>query len=94
MRFVLILALATCACQAVPDVIFDDGGVGDAIDESNTCPNMVPPYASVCCGPIPCIGSNCEATCNDCMASCKLSDLCCPNAQNRAVCRTNATTCP
>jgi hypothetical protein len=89
-------ALALCACEAVPDVVYTDGGaiVDGQVSDTNTCPSQVPPYATVCCGPIACTGTNCVATCSDCVARCGLLDLCCPNAQNRAVCKTNAQTCP
>ena len=88
----LALLLALAACQAVPDVTYDSGGSA-AVDGGNTCPGQVPPYASVCCGPIPCYGADCVATCQDCVSRCTLSDLCCPNAQFRATCRTNLV-CP
>ncbi len=97
-RATIAFAFALCACQAVPDVQYDEGGTppgdGGAAADANTCPSLVPSYATVCCGPIACLGANCPATCSDCQARCGLFDLCCPNAQNRAVCRTNATTCP
>ncbi len=90
----LTLALAAlAACEAVPDVVYVGDDAGDAggdsatiPDGANTCPGLVPPYATACCGAIPCSGANCAATCADC-ARCSLLDLCCPNAQNRAVCR-------
>lgn len=91
-RAAIFSALTLCACEAVPDVVYSDGGsIGDA---DNTCPNQVPSFATVCCGPVACSGPNCAATCNDCMAHCTIFDLCCPNAQNRAVCRSDAQACP
>ncbi len=96
-RATIVIALALSACQAVPDVQYDDGGVpgdGAVATDANTCPSLVPSYATVCCGAIACSGTNCPATCNDCQLHCGVFDLCCPNAQNRAVCRANATSCP
>ncbi len=97
------LLMTTLACSAVPDIAFgyNDGATvddtGDATSDqqaqvdageagSATCPNAVPSYATMCCGPVACSGPNCVATCLDC-AKCSALDLCCPNAQNRAVCK-------
>ena len=80
MRALSILLLSACA--AVPDVTYVDGG-------DNTCPMFVPSFADICCGAVPCKGVNCVAACNDCESACKTTDLCCPNAQARAVCRPN-----
>ncbi len=91
-RAAIVAALALCACEAVPDVVYDAGG-GDA-GAINTCPNNPPSYAQWCCGPIACQGANCVPTCSDCMAHCTINDLCCPTPQNRAVCRQDASTCP
>jgi hypothetical protein len=86
-RAAAALALLT-ACQDVPDVTYDDGSTA-VPDADNTCPAQVPPYATICCGPIACYGPNCVATCNDCTSRCPLPDLCCPNAQNQAQCHAN-----
>jgi hypothetical protein len=92
MRIALLAILVTCACDAVPDVTYS---VGDgAIDAPNTCPDQVPAYATACCGPIACNGSNCTATCTDCVAKCTLAQLCCPTVQDRAVCKTNLQCLP
>ena len=70
-----------------PPSIDDASSDGPAPEAApNTCPDQVPSYATVCCGPIPCNGANCIATCTDC-AKCSPLDLCCPNAQNKAVCK-------
>jgi hypothetical protein len=82
----LVLALSLTACQAVPDITYVDGG-------DNTCPSQVPSYATICCGPVPCFGANCVAAQADCEQTCKPTDLCCPNAQNHAVCSPNQQ-CP
>jgi hypothetical protein len=90
------LALALSACQAVPDVTFviDDASVDAGSDSGNTCiDGVVPPYATSCCGPIPCYGLYCAAGCDDCVARCTLGELCCPNAQARATCKANLQ-CP
>ncbi len=100
--FGVALAACALGCGAVPDLVFESAdatfdSASDASDETqvdaavgdagpSTCPNMVPSYATICCGPIACSGSNCVATCSDC-AKCSPLDLCCPNAQNRAVCK-------
>lgn len=81
----LALVLALTACQGVPDVTYVDAG-------DNTCP-QVPSYATICCDQVPCQGPNCVAACSDCAQSCKPTDLCCPNAQNHAVCSPNPQ-CP
>jgi hypothetical protein len=79
----VFVLMFSCACAAVPDVTYVDGG-------DNTCPNAAPlSYADICCGSVPCKGTNCVAACNDCASSCKTTDLCCPNAQGHAVCRPN-----
>ena len=80
----LLLLLSLCACEAVPDVMY----VVEAGD--NTCPASVPTaYADICCGAVPCKGTNCPAVCDDCKATCKTDELCCPNSQGHAVCRPN-----
>jgi hypothetical protein len=79
---VAIFFLALAACQAVPDVSYEG-----TLDGGNTCPDQVPPYATMCCGPIPCFGDSCVASCDDCVARCTLDTLCCPNAQFRATCK-------
>ena len=89
------LASACLACDAVPDITYvpDDAGSYDGpLPEGNTCPNLVPSYATACCGVIPCFGPNCVATCTDCQ-TCSPLDLCCPNAQNHAVCKSTLS-CP
>jgi hypothetical protein len=72
-----------CGCEAVPDITYvaDDSGV-----DGNTCPAQVPSYATECCGPIPCFGPGCSATCTDCQ-KCSALDLCCPTPQHVAVCK-------
>ena len=82
MSRVLFVFLSLCACSTVPDVTYVDGG-------DNTCPSMVPGFADMCCDAVPCKGTGCVAACNDCEATCKTTDLCCPNAQGHAVCRPN-----
>jgi len=91
MRWLALVFL--CACEAVPDITYvaDDASVPP--DGGNTCPMQVPAYATSCCGPIPCLGASCTATCTDCTAKCTLDDLCCPNAQDRATCNANLK-CP
>ena len=84
----LALVLSLTACQAVPDVTYVEVDGGD-----NTCPSQVPSYATICCGDVPCQGPNCIAASDDCAKTCKPTDLCCPNAQNHAVCSPN-TQCP
>jgi hypothetical protein len=79
---VMVLLLASLGCEAVPDVTYSDGDAG-----FDGCPNQVPSYATSCCGPIPCFGSNCAAAATDCIAKCSVLDLCCPNAQDQAVCK-------
>jgi len=97
MRALVALALATAAtslaCEAVPDITYVEAGSFDGpLPDGNTCPDLVPSYATACCGVIPCFGANCVATCADCQA-CSPLDLCCPNAQNHAVCKSTLT-CP
>jgi hypothetical protein len=78
----LLALLSLCACASVPQITYVDGG--------DNCPSAVPTaYADVCCGPVPCKGTNCPAVCNDCAATCLATDLCCPNTQGHAVCRPN-----
>ena len=85
MRFVLVVTM--CGCAAVPDITYVDGG-------DNTCGSqIVPSYADICCGSVPCKGTGCVGACSDCESSCKTTDLCCPNTQGRAVCRPNLQ-CP
>jgi len=82
-RALVFMFVVVSACAAVPDVTYVEAG-------DNTCSaSMVPSYADICCGNIPCKGTNCVAVCNDCQSSCKSTDLCCPNAQGHAVCRPN-----
>ncbi len=92
--------LVACAalilgCEAVPDITYipDDASFDGALPDGNTCPNLVPSYATACCNIIPCSGANCVATCLDCQASCTPDQLCCPSPQNKAVCRTTLL-CP
>jgi hypothetical protein len=79
----VLFLLLVCACEAVPDVTYIEAG-------DNTCPTAVPTsYADICCGSVPCKGTGCVAACDDCQASCKSTDLCCPNTQSHAVCNPN-----
>lgn len=105
-RAVALLAL-TVACGTVPDVTFADPDAADgategSVDEagadssppgdaSSGCPTSVPSFASACCGPIPCFGANCAATCGDCQLKCSPMTLCCPTVSNKAVCRAGTT---
>lgn len=80
--------LFLCACAAVPDVTYVDGG-------DNTCSSNVVPlsYADICCGAIACKGTGCPAACNECESTCKTTELCCPNTQGHVVCRASLQ-CP
>ena len=91
----VVVALLAAGCEAVPNVTYatDDASLGVDSDAANTCPNQVPPFATSCCGPIPCFGADCAATCSDCVSRCTLDELCCPNAQDHATCRATLT-CP
>lgn len=91
---VLALAPLCLACEAVPEIIYipDDAGFDGPLPDGNTCPDLVPAYATACCGVIPCFGPNCAATCTECQ-TCSPLQLCCPNAQNHAVCRSGLA-CP
>jgi hypothetical protein len=64
-------------------------------DTSTGCPGKAPSYATTCCGPIACKDGQgkCSLGCGDCQATCKSGDLCCPDYQNKAVCKSGATTC-
>ncbi len=88
-RALTLIAFACGACAAVPDVTYATDDAAVVPDGGNTCPTQVPPWATSCCGPVACSGTNCAATCNDCVATCTLAALCCPNTQNHAVCKTN-----
>lgn len=92
----LVLLLVT-SCAAVPDVTYvaDDAAITpDAEpDGANTCPSLVPPWATSCCGPIACAGAGCTATCSECQSKCSLTDLCCPTPQDHAVCK-GTQSCP
>jgi hypothetical protein len=80
---------------AISDATSDQPSADQLSPEAgwNTCSMVVPmvpfAYATACCGPVACNGAafnNCAATCADCL-KCSTLDLCCPNAQNKAVCR-------
>lgn len=91
MRACLLVFVAGCA--AVPDVTYvADDAASDAFG-GNTCPSIVPSWATECCGPIACSGTACTATCADCQSKCSLADLCCPTTQNHAVCKSTQS-CP
>ncbi len=100
-------ALAPLAgCAAVPSLTFetDEGGTADAGDAARAsdapaspgdagCPDLVPPGAVVCCGPIPCFGSFCNATNCAACAACAPTETCCPRNANSAQCLRAGTVC-
>jgi hypothetical protein len=93
MRAEMALAFFVMACDAVPDVTYANGDAAPATDGGNSCPTEVPTYATSCCGPIACSGANCAAACDDCVATCALAELCCPNSQAHAICKASLQ-CP
>lgn len=66
------------------------GDAGDAAATDAACPGQPPPWATTCCGALPCAGATC---CGDCETKCMPGDLCCAN-MGTVVCRKNMTTCP
>ena len=80
--------LFLCACAAVPDITYVDGG-------DNCSSNVVPStYADICCGAVACKGTGCVAACQECESTCTPAELCCPNAQGHAVCKQNLQCAP
>lgn len=90
MRLAMVMLACCMGCEAVPMITYTNDS--DAAADANTCPDLVPSYATSCCGVIPCFGANCPATCADCQ-SCSPLDLCCPNSQNKAICKSSLR-CP
>ena len=89
MRAFLFL-VCLCACDAVPPLVFDEGGSDASTTSEGGCPDTVPSFATKCCGTIPCFGMTC---CDMCESKCPGADLCCVTMGN-VVCRKNMTTCP
>ncbi|HRG98602.1 MAG TPA: hypothetical protein PLR99_20260, partial [Polyangiaceae bacterium] len=46
-----------------------------------SCPGAPPPYATACCGAIPCAG-DCATACAECAARCGASEACCAKRNN------------
>ena len=93
MRALACVLWALTACDAVPPLVFEEGGdteTGAPDAGEGGCPDNVPPYATICCGSIPCFGTTC---CSVCGAKCTVGDLCCATVGN-VVCRKNGTSCP
>lgn len=103
----LVVCAGALACADVPTLTFesddaaDDAG-SDAFDEvanpafdgaspEASCPDAVPPGASVCCGSIPCNG-NCGAMCMVCASTCGTATLCCART-NSVACRVPTAPC-
>ena len=59
------------------------GPTADAAPDApgSGCPGTPPPYATACCGPVPCAG-DCPAACAECAARCGASEACCAKRSN------------
>ena len=100
-----MMAVALCACEAVPDITFanDDGGFekGDseradagAADGNAYCPAEPPPGARTCCESVPCSGTCTTGECQTCARLCAAAGLVCCTAMKPVTCAPLGTACP
>ena len=74
---------ATPSDAAPSDADAHLGPTADAAPDApgSGCPGTPPPYATACCGPVPCAG-DCPAACAECAARCGASEACCAKRSN------------
>jgi len=73
---------------AAGDAAADRGLPSDAggdTSTTDTCPARPPPYATTCCGTVPCAGE-CATQCGECQAACGGGEACCAK-KNNVICR-------
>ncbi len=79
------------AMEAAGDAGPADGATGSDAPSDAPCstPDAVPPYATMCCGEIPCVGTQCSnmLTCQKCAACTpEPGAVCCITKANTAQC--------